>query len=69
MLQTVYDNEELSRSSVFEWLNDLKRGVRIFSMIQKAGVLQPLEMQTQSQFSIKWWHEVVDWPSEWCRIN
>jgi hypothetical protein len=30
-------------------LNDLKTGVRIFRLIQEAGVLQPLEMQTQSQ--------------------
>jgi hypothetical protein len=35
-------------------LNDLKTGVRIFRMIQGAGVLQSLEMQTQSQMSVKW---------------
>jgi hypothetical protein len=29
-------------------LNDLKTGVMIFKVIQEAGVLQPLEMQTQS---------------------
>jgi hypothetical protein len=37
-------------------------------MIQGAGVLQPLEMQTQTQISEKWWHE-VEWLSEWCRMN
>jgi hypothetical protein len=30
----------------FNGLNDLKTGLRIFRMIQEAGVLQPLEMQT-----------------------
>jgi hypothetical protein len=35
-------------------LNNLKIGVKIFSMIQEAGVLQPLEMQTQLQMSMKW---------------
>jgi hypothetical protein len=43
--------------------------VRIFRMIQEAGVLHPLEMQTQSQMYVKWWHEIVDWLSEWCRMN
>jgi hypothetical protein len=40
MLQTVYADEASGRS-------------RIFRMIQEAGVLQPLEMQTQSQMSAK----------------
>jgi hypothetical protein len=35
-------------------LNELKTDVRIFRMIQKAGVLQTLEKQTQSQMSVKW---------------
>jgi hypothetical protein len=35
-------------------LYDLKTGVKNVRMIQGAGVLQPLEMQTQSQMSIKW---------------
>jgi hypothetical protein len=35
-------------------LNDLKMGMRIFSMIQEAGVLPPLETQTQQQMSVKW---------------
>jgi hypothetical protein len=35
-------------------LNDLKTSVRIIRMIQEAGVLQPLEMQTQSQMFVKW---------------
>jgi hypothetical protein len=35
-------------------LNALKTGVRIFRMIQDVGVLQPLEMQTPSQMSVKW---------------
>jgi hypothetical protein len=33
-------------------LNDLKTGLSIFRMIQRADVLQPLEMQTQSQMSV-----------------
>jgi hypothetical protein len=28
-------------------------------MIQEAGVLQPLKMQSQRQMSVKWWHETV----------
>jgi hypothetical protein len=35
-------------------LNDLKMGVRIFSMIPEARVLEPLKMQTQLQISMKW---------------
>jgi hypothetical protein len=53
MLQSVYGDEALSSSSVFEWCKRLKTGVRIFGMIQQAGVLQPLEMQTQSRMSVK----------------
>jgi hypothetical protein len=34
MLQTVYGDEVLSRSSVFEWLKRLKMGMMIFRMIQ-----------------------------------
>jgi hypothetical protein len=34
-------------------LNKLKAGVRIFRTIQETGVLQPLEMQTQSQIPLK----------------
>jgi hypothetical protein len=53
MLQTVSGDEALSRSSVFEWFKRFKDGVKIFRMIQEAGVLQLLEMQTQSQMSVK----------------
>jgi hypothetical protein len=52
ILQTVYDDEALA--VYLNGLNDLKTGVRIFRMTQEAGVLQPLEMQTQSQMSVKW---------------
>jgi hypothetical protein len=38
-------------------------------LIQEADVLQPLEMQPQSQMSVKWWHEIVDLLSEWRRMN
>jgi hypothetical protein len=50
-------------------LNNLKTSVRIFRTIQEAGVLQPLEMQTQLQMSMEWWYEIVDWLSDWCRMN
>jgi hypothetical protein len=33
-------------------------------MIQEGGVLQPLEMHTQSQMSVIWGHEIVDGLSE-----
>jgi hypothetical protein len=52
MLQTVYSDEALSRGNVFEWLKDLKRDVKVFSVTQKAGVLQPLEVQARSQMSM-----------------
>jgi hypothetical protein len=48
ILQTVYGDDALNG------LNDLKTGVKIFRMVQEAGVLQPLEMQTQSRMSVKW---------------
>jgi hypothetical protein len=54
MLEIVYGDEALNRSSVFAWFKELMNGVRIFRMIQEAGVLQPLEMQTQSQLFVKW---------------
>jgi hypothetical protein len=44
-------------------------GVRIFGMIQQVGDLQPLEMQTQQQMSMKWWREIVDGLSEWQQMN
>jgi histone-lysine N-methyltransferase SETMAR len=37
MLQTLCGDEALSRSTVFECLNDFKTGVRTFRMIQKSG--------------------------------
>jgi hypothetical protein len=54
MVQTVYGNEALSRSSVFEWFTRFKTGVRILRMIQEVGVVNHLEMQNQSQMSVKW---------------
>jgi hypothetical protein len=54
MLETVRDDEALSHSSVFELFKQFKDGREIFIMIQGAGVLQPLEMQTQTQISEKW---------------
>jgi hypothetical protein len=50
-------------------LKDLKAGVRISRMIKEAGAIGLLEMQTQSQASIKQRHENVDWLWEGCRIN
>jgi hypothetical protein len=43
--------------------------VWILGMIQEAGALQHLEMQTQSEMSVKWWHEMVDGLSEKWRMN
>jgi hypothetical protein len=43
MLQTVYGDEALSRSSVLEWFKRFKDG---------SEDLHPLEMQTQSQMSV-----------------
>jgi hypothetical protein len=47
----------LSHTWVFEWylngLNDLKMGVRIFRMIKPLSILQLLEIQAQSQMSMK----------------
>jgi hypothetical protein len=54
MLQTVYSDGALSRSSVFEWFKRFEDGREIFRMIQEAGVRQPLEMQTQAQIFMKW---------------
>jgi hypothetical protein len=54
MLQTVYIDEALSGSRVLQWFKRFKEGMRIFKMSQESGVLQPLEMQTQSQMSVKW---------------
>jgi hypothetical protein len=45
MLHTVCDDVAMSLNG----LNYLKAALRIFRMIQEAGVLQPLEMQRQSQ--------------------
>jgi methyltransferase-like protein len=51
MLQTVCGDDVLSYSRVYDFLNDLKAGMRIFRIIQEAGVLQHNEMQTQLQMS------------------
>jgi hypothetical protein len=57
VLQTVCGDEVLSFSRYLNGSKDLK-------MVQEAGVLQPLEIQTQSQMSVKWWNEIVDGLSE-----
>jgi hypothetical protein len=54
MLQTVCGVEALSRSSVYEWFKPFTEGHEFFRLIQEADVLQPLEMQPQSQMSVKW---------------
>jgi hypothetical protein len=54
MLQIAYGDEALNRAVYLNDLKDLKMGVRILRMIQEAGILQPLEMQTQSQLFVKW---------------
>jgi hypothetical protein len=58
LIKRAYGDNALSDTRVSEWysndLIDLKKGVRIFRMIQEAGVLKLLEMQTQSQMSVKW---------------
>jgi hypothetical protein len=35
-------------------LNDLNMRMKIFSIVQEAGVLPPLETRTQQQMSVKW---------------
>lgn len=55
ILRTVYFNRALSRNSICKWLKLLKTGMRICSTIQGASLLQPLEMLTQLQVSVKWW--------------
>jgi hypothetical protein len=45
-------------------LNDLKMGVRIFRIIQDAGVLQHLEMQTQTQMFVKRRNKIISGLSE-----
>jgi hypothetical protein len=64
MLQTVCGDEVLNHSSAFDGLNGLQTGVSAFRMIQEPGVPEPLEMQTQSQISVKWWHMIYDGLSE-----
>jgi hypothetical protein len=44
-------------------------GMKIFGMVQEVGVLQPLEMQTQLQLFVKWWHEIISGLSEWWWMN
>jgi hypothetical protein len=57
-IKMAYGDNALSVTWVSEWywngLIDLKKGVRIFRIIQEAGVLKLLKMQTQLQISSKW---------------
>jgi hypothetical protein len=48
MLQSV-SGGKVSSTECLNGLKHLKMNVRIFGIIQEAGVLQPLEMQTQSE--------------------
>jgi hypothetical protein len=61
-----YKNFVLNQTShsYLNGLNDLKMGMRIFKMIQEAGVIEPLEVQAHSQISVKWRYEIVDWFSD-----
>jgi hypothetical protein len=54
MLQTVCGDENFSCNSVLEWFKRFKDVREDLQDDQKAGVLQPLEMQTQLQMSVKW---------------
>jgi hypothetical protein len=54
MLRNVYNDEALSRSNIFEWFKRFKDGRENLQGDQEAGVLEPLEMETQSQMSAKW---------------
>jgi hypothetical protein len=46
----------------FEWYKRLKKtGTNIFRMIQEAAPLQPLEIHTKLQMSVKFRHEIVLW--------
>jgi hypothetical protein len=57
LIKQAYGDNALSRTWVSErylnGLNDLKTGVRIFMVMQEAGIFRPLEMKTQSQMSAK----------------
>jgi hypothetical protein len=53
MLQTSVVTKPQDVAVCLNGLNDLKTGVRIFKMNKGAGVLQPLEMETQSQMPVK----------------
>jgi hypothetical protein len=53
MLQTVCGGDT-DIAVYLNGFNELKARVRIFRMFQEVSVLQPLEMQTQSQMFVKW---------------
>jgi hypothetical protein len=50
----VSGDEVLHRSSVSEWFKRFKDGREDLQNDPRNGVLQPLEMQIQSQKSVKW---------------
>jgi hypothetical protein len=69
MLQIACGSEAWSSRSVFESFKLFKNGWEDYLNIQEAGFLQPLEMRTQSQMSVKCRHEIVDGLFEWWRMN
>jgi hypothetical protein len=69
MLQTVCCGEVLCRSSVFEWLKRLKDGCEDHQDDPRSGCLSTLEMQKQSQMTMKWRHEIADGLSEKWRVT
>jgi hypothetical protein len=55
--------------TVFQWLDDLKMGVRIFRIMQEEGLLHPLKMHRQLHIAVKWWQVFIDGFSERWRMN
>jgi hypothetical protein len=48
MLQALCGDEAYAVAAYLNVLNDLRMESRIFRMIQEAGILKPLKMETQS---------------------
>jgi hypothetical protein len=67
LVKQAYGDNAVSRtlfSMVCEWFERVNTDMRIFTMIQEAGVPQPLEMKAQPLISVKWWYEIVAGLSE-----
>jgi hypothetical protein len=69
LIKQAYCDNTLSRTWISEWYLNGLIDLKVFRVIQGAGVFRPLEMKTQSQMSAKWWCEIIDGLSEWWRVN